>query len=122
MADSFVLFNRATAYFGLLDLAKPKEGDTVVISGAGGAVGSHVGQIAKIKGCKAIGITGSDEKGKWLVNELGCDACVNYKSPSFAQELKQVVPDGIDIYFDNVNIFQKINTAFTIIPKISGWR
>lgn len=94
---------RHTAYYGLLDLGKPKEGDTIVVSGAGGAVGSHVGQIAKIKGCKVVGITGSDEKGEWLINELGFDAYVNYKNPSFQKSLEQAIPNsGIDIYFDNV--------------------
>lgn len=74
----------------------------MVISGAGGAVGSHVGQIAKIKGCKAVGITGSDDKGKWLVNELGFDAYVNYKDPNFTKSLSEATPQGIDCYFDNV--------------------
>lgn len=100
-----IVIYRHTAYYGLLDLGKPKDGNTVVISAAGGAVGSHVGQIAKIKGCKAVGITGSDEKGKWLINELGFDAYVNYKDSSFKESLQQATPDGIDIYFDNVNGF-----------------
>lgn len=86
----------------MLRLGKPKDGNTVVVSAAGGAVGSHVGQIAKIKGCKAVGITGSDEKGKWLINELGFDGYVNYKDSSFKKTLEQATPDGIDVYFDNV--------------------
>lgn len=73
-----------------------------MISGAGGAVGSHVGQIAKIKGCKVIGIAGSDEKGDWLVNELGFDHFINYKKPNLAKHLKNYAPDGVDCYFDNV--------------------
>ncbi|KAF5307610.1 hypothetical protein FQR65_LT06766 [Abscondita terminalis] len=91
-----------TAYFGFLELCQPKQGETVVVSGAGGAVGSHVGQIAKIKGCKVIGITGSDEKGEWLVNELGFDCFINYKKPNFANTLTEYTPQGVDCYFDNV--------------------
>ncbi|KAF5307609.1 hypothetical protein FQR65_LT06765 [Abscondita terminalis] len=91
-----------TAYFGFLELCQPKQGETVVVSSAGGAVGSHVGQIAKIKGCKVIGITGSDEKGKWLVNELGFDHFINYKNPNFVNTLTEYTPQGIDCYFDNV--------------------
>lgn len=85
-----------------MELLKPKEGDTVVISGAGGAVGSHVGQLAKIKGCRAVGITGTDEKGNWLVNELGFDAFINYNNTDFEKRLVEVAPKGIDCYFDNV--------------------
>ncbi|KAK4885641.1 hypothetical protein RN001_001912 [Aquatica leii] len=91
-----------TAYFGLLEICKPKHGETVVVSAAGGAVGSHVGQIAKIKGCKVIGITSTDYKGEWLVNELGFDCFVNYKKPNFLDTLKKCTPEGIDCYFDNV--------------------
>ncbi|XP_025829394.1 prostaglandin reductase 1 [Agrilus planipennis] len=91
-----------TAYFGFLDLCKPKEGETVVVSGAAGAVGSIVGQIAKIKKCKVIGIAGSDEKGKWLTDELGFDHFINYKTSNVAQKLKEAAPNGIDCYFDNV--------------------
>ena len=91
-----------TAYFGLLDIGKPQEGETVVVSGAAGAVGSAVGQIAKIKGAKVVGIAGSDEKIDYLLNELGFDAAVNYKKESFQADLKNAVPDGVDVYFDNV--------------------
>jgi NADPH-dependent curcumin reductase CurA len=91
-----------TAYFGLLDIGKPKEGETVVVSGAAGAVGTAVCQIAKIKGCRAVGIAGSDEKNQYLTAELGVDAAVNYKSPEMSQALKQACPKGIDVYFDNV--------------------
>lgn len=99
---SFTVFFSHTAYFGFLELCKPKEGEVVVISGAAGAVGSHVGQLAKLKGCRAVGITGSDEKGHWLVNELGFDSYVNYKAFDFVKKLEEVTPNGIDCYFDNV--------------------
>ena len=92
-----------TAYFGLLDVGKLKEGDTVVVSGAAGATGSTVGQIARIKGAaRVVGIAGTDEKCAWLVNELGFDAAVNYKSEDVATRLRESCPDGIDLYFDNV--------------------
>src|SRR6185503_9920532 len=78
-----------TAYFGLLDIGQPKEGETVVVSGAAGAVGTAVCQIAKIKGCRAVGIAGSDEKNQYLTAELGADAAVNYKNPEMSQTLKQ---------------------------------
>ncbi|MEK6374113.1 MAG: NADP-dependent oxidoreductase [Acidobacteriota bacterium] len=91
-----------TAYVGLLDIGKPKEGETVVVSAAAGAVGSIVGQIAKIKGCRAVGIAGSDEKCAVVVRELGFDACVNYKTQDLNAALKEACPDGVDIYFDNV--------------------
>ncbi|TAJ73177.1 MAG: NADP-dependent oxidoreductase [Phenylobacterium sp.] len=91
-----------TAYFGLLECGKPQPGETVVVSAAAGSVGSIVGQIAKLKGCKVVGIAGGAEKGQWLVDELGFDAAVDYKSPEFKRQLRAAVPDGIDIYFDNV--------------------
>jgi NADPH-dependent curcumin reductase len=91
-----------TAYVGLLDIGKPKEGETVVVSAAAGAVGSLVGQIAKIKGCRAVGVAGSDEKCAFVVNELGFDACVNYKNQDFNAALKEACPNGVDVYFDNV--------------------
>jgi NADPH:quinone reductase len=91
-----------TAYFGLLYKGQPKEGETVVISGAAGAVGSVVGQIAKLKGCRVIGICGSDEKGEYLINELGFDAVVNYKNENISEALQQHCPNGVDVYFDNV--------------------
>jgi len=90
------------AYFGLLELCNPKQGETVVVSGAAGAVGNHVGQIAKIKGCRAIGIAGDDEKGKWLTNELGFDHFINYKKHDVRKQLKECAPKGVDCYFDNV--------------------
>jgi hypothetical protein len=92
-----------TAYFGLIDICKPQPGETVVVSGAAGAVGSLVGQIAKILGCRAVGIAGSDEKVSWLVNELGFDAAFNYKTTeNYVLTLKELCPAGIDCYFDNV--------------------
>ena len=91
-----------TAYFGLLDVGQPKSGETVLVSGAAGAVGALVGQIAKIKGCKAIGIAGGPEKCKYVVEELGFDACIDYKNENVRDGVKTHCSDGIDIYFDNV--------------------
>lgn len=91
-----------TAYFGLLDVAKAKQGDTLVVSTAAGAVGSLVVQIGKIIGCRVVGITGSDDKCQWLLNELGIDAAINYKTENVWNALKQHCPKGIDVYFDNV--------------------
>jgi leukotriene B4 12-hydroxydehydrogenase/15-oxo-prostaglandin 13-reductase len=92
-----------TAYFGLLDICKPQPGETVVVSGAAGAVGSLVGQIAKIVGCRAVGIAGTDEKVAWIVKELGFDAAFNYKTTeNYVTALKEACPQGIDCYFDNV--------------------
>lgn len=92
-----------TAYFGLLDIGQPKEGETVVVSGAAGAVGMTVCQIAKIKGCRVVGIAGSDEKTDYLRNELGVDAAINYKTTeNMLDALKEACPEGIDVYFDNV--------------------
>jgi NADPH-dependent curcumin reductase CurA len=91
-----------TAYFGLLDIGQPRTGETVVVSGAAGAVGMTVCQLAKIKGCRVVGIAGSDDKNKYLREELGVDAVINYKTESVAQALKEACPDRIDIYFDNV--------------------
>lgn len=91
-----------TAYFGLLDIGKPKQGETVVVSGAAGAVGTIVCQIAKIKGCRVVGISGSEAKNRYLQEELGVDATVNYKTDDLKQELKKACPNGVDVYFDNV--------------------
>ena len=91
-----------TAFFGLLDIGKPQPGDTVVVSGAAGAVGSVVGQIAKIKGCRAIGIAGGADKCRVVTEEFGFDAAIDYKSEDVKAALKQHCPEGIDIYFDNV--------------------
>jgi NADPH-dependent curcumin reductase CurA len=91
-----------TAYFGLLDVGEPKTGETVVVSGAAGAVGATVGQIAKIKGCRVVGIAGGAEKCAFLANELGFDAAVDYKAGDLRKPLKEACPNGIDVYFDNV--------------------
>jgi NADPH-dependent curcumin reductase CurA len=92
----------ATAYFGLLDIGKPKPGETVVVSAAAGAVGSIAGQIAKIKGCRVVGLAGSDDKCKWVVDDLGFDACINYKTENVLEALRRECPKGIDVYFENV--------------------
>src|SRR2546422_3501917 len=91
-----------TAYVGLLDIGQPKPGETVVVSAASGAVGSVVGQIARIKGCRAVGVAGSSEKCDYVVKELGFDACVNYKTQELLPALKEACPRGVDVYFDNV--------------------
>ena len=91
-----------TAYFCLLDVGKPKTGETLVVSAAAGAVGSLVGQIGKIKGCRVVGIAGSDEKCRWTTDQLGFDAAINYKTDPIHKSLKTHCPDGIDLYFDNV--------------------
>ncbi|RKZ49809.1 MAG: NADP-dependent oxidoreductase [Gammaproteobacteria bacterium] len=91
-----------TAYFGLLDITEPQAGETVVVSAAAGAVGSIVGQIARIKGCHVVGIAGTDEKCQWITEELGFDQAINYKTENVAEALKRTCPNGIDIYFDNV--------------------
>ena len=92
-----------TAYFGLLNVGKPKEGETVVVSAAAGSVGSIVGQIAKIKGCHVVGIAGGKDKCHWLTSELGFDAAVDYKDGATFKALKAAAPKGIDVYFDNVD-------------------
>jgi len=91
-----------TAYFGLLDIGRPEAGQTVVVSGAAGAVGNVAGQIARIKGCRTIGIAGSAEKCSWLTEELGFDAAIDYKAGDVRADLRRQAPDGVDIYFDNV--------------------
>ncbi len=92
-----------TAYFGMMDIGRPEAGETVVVSGAAGAVGTAAGQIAKLRGCRAVGIAGSDAKTEYLVRDLGFDAGINYKSaPDFKDALKRACPRGVDVYFDNV--------------------
>jgi len=91
-----------TAYFGILEVGELKEGDAVLVSGAAGAVGSVVGQIAKIKNCKVIGIAGGTDKCKYIVDELGFDGAIDYKNDNVASKLKEYFPKGIDVYFDNV--------------------
>ncbi|MCJ0762384.1 NADP-dependent oxidoreductase [Variovorax terrae] len=91
-----------TGYFGLMDVGQPKPGETVVISGAAGAVGQTVGQIARIKGCRVVGIAGGQAKCDWVVKELGFDACIDYKAGDVKAGLKEHCPKGVDVYFDNV--------------------
>jgi NADPH-dependent curcumin reductase CurA len=93
--------NGLTAYFGLLDVGKPKAGETVMVSAAAGSVGHMVGQIAKIQGCEVVGVCGSDDKGRLLVEQLGFDRTVNYKDANYRQSLKEATPNGVDVYFDN---------------------
>jgi NADPH-dependent curcumin reductase CurA len=90
-----------TAYFGLLDVGKPRPGETVLVSGAAGAVGSVAGQIARLMGCRVVGTTGGKDKCKWLVDELGFDAAVDYKAGDLHRAVKAACPNGIDVYFDN---------------------
>jgi NADPH-dependent curcumin reductase CurA len=99
-----------TAYFGLLECGQPKAGDTVVVSAAAGSVGTIVGQIAKIKGCRVVGVAGGEAKGRWLTDELGFDAAVDYKSPEFKRQLRAAVPDGVDVFFDNTggDVFEAV--------------
>lgn len=101
-----------TAYFGLLRIGEPKAGETVLVSGAAGAVGSVVGQIAKIKGCRVVGIAGGEKKCKYIVEELGFDAAIDYKKGTLKADMKRTCPDGIDVYFDNVG-GEILNTALT---------
>ena len=110
-----------TAYFGLLECGQPKAGETVVVSAAAGSVGSIVGQIAKIKGCRVVGIAGGEEKGRWLTEELGFDAAVDYKSPEFKRLLRAEVPDGVDVYFDNTGgaVFEAVLFAMKNFGRIA---
>ena len=106
-----------TAYTGFLNIGQPKKGETVVVAAASGAVGSVVGQIALIKGARAVGIAGSEEKCKFVTEEFGFDACVNHNSPDFAEALKNACPDGIDVYFENVSgkVFE------TVMPLLNDF-
>ncbi|MEL7206746.1 MAG: NADP-dependent oxidoreductase [Actinomycetota bacterium] len=91
-----------TAYWGLLDIGRPNEGETVLVSGAAGATGSVVGQIARIKGCRVVGLAGNDEKCAWLTDELGFDEAINYKTTDLGPAIRAACPKGIDVFFDNV--------------------
>ncbi|MFB6310418.1 MAG: NADP-dependent oxidoreductase [Salinirussus sp.] len=106
IADSAILHvlggTGRTAYFGLLDIGRPRPGDTVVISAAAGAVGSVAGQIATMAGCRVVGITGSERKTEFITNDLGFDVAINYKDESVPEALDEQVPEGVDVYFDNV--------------------
>jgi NADPH-dependent curcumin reductase CurA len=110
-----------TAYFGLLEVGQPKPGETVVVSAASGAVGSIVGQIAKIKGCRAVGIAGGPEKCRFVIDELGFDACIDYKAGNFAENLKAACPDGIDVDFENVGgeIFDTVLSQMNVHGRIA---
>ncbi len=105
-----------TAYFGLLDVGQPKSGETVVVSGAAGAVGAVVGQIAKIKGCRVVGIAGGADKCRYLVEELGFDAAIDYKQQAVKESLRKHCPQGIDVYFDNVG-GEILDAALTQITR-----
>lgn len=110
-----------TAYFGLLKIGQPKKGETLVVSGAAGAVGSVVGQIGKIYGCTVVGIAGSEDKIRYIEQELGFDAGINYKSDSFLKDLTKACPNGVDIYFDNVGgeisdaVIMRINSHARVV-------
>ena len=105
-----------TANFGLLDVGQPQPGETVVVSGAAGAVGQTVGQLAKIRGCRVVGIAGGPAKCTWVVNELGFDACIDYKAGNLKDGLKEHCPKGVDIYFDNVG-GEILDTVLTRINR-----
>jgi NADPH-dependent curcumin reductase CurA len=105
-----------TGYFGLMDVGQPKAGETVVVSGAAGAVGQTVGQIAKLKGCRVVGIAGGQAKCDWVVKELGFDACIDYKAGDVKAGLKEHCPKGVDIYFDNVG-GEILDTVLTRITR-----
>ena len=113
--------NGLTAYFGLLEVGKPRSGQTVVVSAAAGSVGHLVGQMAALSGCRTVGVTGSDEKCAVLTEKLSFDTAINHKSPEFRQEFKQACSDGIDIYFDNTGgeilggALRRMNTHGTIV-------
>ena len=92
----------ATAYFGMTDIGRPRPGETVVVSAAAGATGSLVGQIAKILGCRVVGIVGSEEKARFIVDQLGFDAAINHRTDDLTAKLKETCPDRVDVYFDNV--------------------
>jgi NADPH-dependent curcumin reductase len=105
-----------TGYFGLMDVGQPKAGETVVVSGAAGAVGQTVGQVAKVKGCRVVGIAGGAAKCEWVVKELGFDACIDYKAGPVKDGLKEHCPSGVDVYFDNVG-GEILDTVLTRINR-----
>jgi len=109
-----------TGYFGLMDVGQPKAGETVVISGAAGAVGQTVGQLAKIKGCRVVGIAGGEAKCDWVVKELGFDACLDRHDPALAERLAAACPKGIDVYFENVGgpVFDAVLPLFNIGARV----
>jgi len=119
----------ATAFFGMLEIGEPKEGETVVVSAAAGAVGSVAGQLAKLKGARVVGIAGGPEKCAWAIDELGFDAAVDYKADDWRQQLKDATPDGIDVDFENVGgeimeavlLRLNINARVALCGLISGY-
>lgn len=116
MTANLGLFGLAgmTSYFGLLDVGQPKEGETLLVSGAAGSVGSLVGQIGKLKGMRVVGIAGSDDKCEWLTKELGFDAAINYKNGNLRAQLKEACPKGVDVYFENVG-GEILDTVLTVM-------
>jgi NADPH-dependent curcumin reductase len=106
-----------TAYVGMHNFAKPQKGETLVVSAASGAVGSTVGQIGKIYGCRVVGVAGADDKCEFTKTELGFDDCVNYKDPNFKEKLKSACPDGVDIYWENVGGI----TFDTVLPLLNDY-
>ncbi|QGX94772.1 NADP-dependent oxidoreductase [Haloplanus rallus] len=111
-----------TAYFGLFDVAEPRAGETVVVSGAAGAVGSTVGQLAALQGCRVVGFAGTDEKVDWLVDDLGFDAAINYaETDDYRAALDDAAPGGVDVYFDNVGgpITDAVFTRLTVDARVA---
>ncbi|MEO8165506.1 MAG: NADP-dependent oxidoreductase, partial [Betaproteobacteria bacterium] len=106
-----------TAWYGLLRIGEPVSGETVVVSAASGAVGSVVGQVAKLRGCRAVGIAGGPAKCRYVVEQLGFDGCIDYKSETFASDLRAATPEGIDIYFENVGG----EVLDTILPLLNAF-
>lgn len=109
-----------TAYVGLREFGQPRAGETVVVSAASGAVGQVVGQIAKMKGCRVVGVAGAEDKCDYVVSEYGFDACVNYKDEDFEEQLAAACPDGIDVYFENVGgkVFEAVMTLINDFARI----
>ena len=109
-----------TAYTGLLNIGRPKKGETLVVAAASGAVGSAVGQIARIKGCRAVGVAGSPEKCDFVTGELGFDACLNHRDPDFPAKLAEACPDGVDIYYENVGgaVFEAVLPLFNFFARV----
>ncbi len=109
-----------TAWYGLLKIGEPKAGETVAVASASGAVGSVVGQVAKLKGCRVVGIAGGEEKCRFVVDELGFDACLDRHDPDFAKKLKAAVPAGVDVYFENVGgaVFNAVLPLINVHARI----
>ena len=109
-----------TAYMGLLDIGQPQAGETVVVAAASGAVGSVVGQIARLKGCRVVGIAGGDDKCRYVVDELGFDACIDHRHPDFKQLLAAACPQGIDVYFENVGgaVFDAVLPLLNVSARV----